>query len=263
MKPLLLLAISLTTLTPAFGQKLSPGDAKLAETARGHYYNLQANGFDSMTCSVAFDLDTVPLIPLAADDPVRQLVSHTAFTLAIDGKGRPDVRHRFPSEAPEAQKQKAAQIIGLMTSLIGGLFQTWTSKGFQGPIPPFASEIASIKTLDNGYDFALNVPGAPVTVSLNKDFSVKQIISAHEKTHEYPTYKPSPEGLVFAGNKATDESSSSAPVKVEYQLDSAIIDGLHVPSAAHLRVNDNIDTRFSLRDCTVKKGIVLRTPPPA
>jgi hypothetical protein len=39
---------------------------------------------------------------------------------------------------------------------------------------------------------------------------------------------------------------------------------LRVPSSAHLRVNQNMDVRFALDECAVKKAIVVRVnPPPA
>jgi hypothetical protein len=247
----------------AFGQKLSATDAKLAATVRAHYYNLVANGFESMSCSVAFDLTTVPLLPPATDDPVRQLVERAKFTLAIDDKGRPTVQHSYPADATEAQKQAASQVTGLMTSFVNGLFLTWPSKGLQGPIPAFDSEIESAISTNSGYKFSLSSQEGTATVFLDKNFLVTEIVSGHDKIHEHPTYEPTPEGLVFVGNDASDESNPDSPVKIKYELDTTVINGLHVPASARLRVNDNVDTRFSLTGCVLKKATVIHIPPPA
>lgn len=244
------------------GQQLTAGDKKIAESARARYYNLEVAGFQSLRCTVKFDFSTVPLLPSASDDPIRNLLEATEFTLALDGKGRPNVQYHYPSDASESAEQQASQVSNLLKSLIVGLFQTWPTKGLQGPIPSFDSQIESIVSTDHGYTFNLRVPGAPVRVLMDKSYLVTKITSAGGKLDERPIYMPSAEGLVFAGNDAIDDSGQGGRVEVKYELETAVLDGLRVPSSARLRVNNNIDVRFALAGCALQKAKVLQVTPP-
>ena len=248
--------------TSILGQQLSSVEKTLADAARAKYYNLEAAGFQSLTCSVKFDFSTVPLLPSASDDPTRMLLQRTSFILVLDGKGRPSVEHHFPDGATEEAKQRASQVTNLLTSFVMGLFQTWPSKGLEGPIPPFDSQIEHVAKTDQGYTFSLRVPGAPVEVTTDKNYMATEIVSLGGKVKEHPVYAPSPEGLVFAGNDALDESHPGSQVEVRYELGSAMVDGLRVPSSARLRVNQNIDVRFALDQCSVKRATVLHVAPP-
>jgi hypothetical protein len=257
------LIILLSTLLSmsAIAQQLSAPDKKLAVSARTRYYNLEAAGLESFTCSVKFDISTVPLLSSTGDSSTRQLVEKTTFVLALDKKG-PSVQHHYPADVTQASQQQASQTIGLLTSLVSGLFQTWLSKGFQGPIPPFDSQIESIISIDNGYIFNLRVPGAPVQVFTNKDYLVTEIVSVGGKLHEKPTYVSSPDGLILVENQGTD-SEQANPVEIKYELEPTLVDGLRLPGSAHLRVNDNIDLKFALRECRVRKATVIKVGPPA
>jgi hypothetical protein len=258
-----LLVLSLVLLSiNASGQQLSTGDRRVAEMARARYYNLEAAGFQSLRCSVKFDFSTVPLLSSASDDPTRKLLEATEFKLALDGKGRPNIEHRYPSGASESVQQHASQVTNLLTSLIGGLFQTWPTKGLQGPIPPFESQIESISSIDTGYMFSLRVPGEPVKVLTDKSYLVTEIVSGGGKIDERPIYVPSPEGLLFVGNDATDDSGADGRVEVKYELGISVLEGLRVPSSAHLRVNQNIDVKFALDGCVLQKAKALHVGPP-
>jgi hypothetical protein len=69
--------------------------------------------------------------------------------------------------------------------------------------------------------------------------------------------------LVFVGEETTDDSEQGGRVEVKYELETSVLDGLRVPSSEHLRVNQNMDVRFALDECAVKKAIVVRVNPPA
>ncbi len=245
----------------AHGQALSAGDKEIVSSARARYYNLEAAGFQSLSCSVNFDFSTVPELPSANDDATRKLIQQTNFTLTLGGKG-PKIEHHYPVSSSDAAQQRAAQTTNLLTSLVGGIFQTWPTKGFQGPIPPFDSQIASVTSTTNGYLFTLRVPGSPVRVSADKNYLVTEITSIGGKITERPTYAPSPDGMVFVGNSAIDDSEPSGRVAVEYELGTSVIDGLRVPTSARLRVNDNIDVKFVMEGCAVKKATVVHVVPP-
>lgn len=258
----LVLAVGLLE-AKAHGQQLSGSEKSLVDTARGKYYDLKSAGFQSLRCSVKFDLGTVPLLPTTSDDPNKKLLERTAFVLALDSNGRPSFEHHYPEDATEAARQAAAQVTNLLTSFVLGVFQTWPAKGLQGPIPPFDSQIESVAFNEHGYVFSLRVPGGPVQVMTDKNYLVTDIVSAGGKLKEHPTYIPSQGGLVFSANEALDESHPENPVEVRYELGTTVIDGLQIPSAVHLQVNQNIDVRFVLSGCAVQKATVLRVMPPA
>jgi hypothetical protein len=245
----------------AYGQELSPGDRKIISSARARYYNLEAAGFQSLSCSVSFDFSTVPQLPSANDEATRKLIRQTSFTLTLEGKG-PKVEHQYPAGSSDATQQRATQTTNLLTSLVGGIFQTWPTKGFQGPIPPFDSQIASVTSTADGYLFTLRVPGEPVRVSTDQNYLVTEITSIGGKIIEHPTYAPSPDGMVFVGNSAIDDSEPSGKVTVKYELGTTIIDGLRVPTSARLQVNENIDVKFVLEGCSIKKAMAVHVAPP-
>jgi hypothetical protein len=246
----------------AYGYQLSAGDAKIVESARARYYNLSAAGFQSLHCSVKFDFATVPLLPSATDESMRKLLEATGFTLVLDDRGRPSLQHRYPADAGESLRQQASQEINLLSSFVVGVLQTWPTKGLQGPIPSFDSQIESVESTDRGYTISLRVPGGPVKLLLDKSYLVTEIVSAAGKIHERPVYTPSPEGLVFVGNDGIDDSEQGGRVEVKYDLGTSVLDGLRVPSSAHIRVNQNIDVKFVLDGCVVQKAKVLEIDPP-
>jgi len=248
--------------TNCLGQQLSSDDKALIESARARYYNLEAAGFQSLTCSVKFDFSTVPLLPAAEDDPTRMLIEATKFTLTLDSRALPSVEHHYPDGSSAEAQERAAQVTNLLTSLVTGLFQTWPTKGLQGPIPPFDKEIQSIVRTETGYIVNLRVPGSPVQVYMDKSFLVNRITSIGGKIDERPTYVSKPEGLVFAANEVIDDSQPSGPVTIKYDLDASVVDGLRVPSSVRLKVNSNIDVKYDLSECHVKKGVVVRVGPP-
>jgi hypothetical protein len=258
-----LFAVSAALLSvSAHAYQLPSGNAKIVEPARARYYNLSAAGFQSLRCSVKFDFSTVPLLPSATNDSTRRLLEATVFTLILDDKGRPSLQHRYPTDAGETLQQQASQEINLLSSFIVGLFQTWPTKGLQGPVPPFDSQIESAESTDRGYAISLRVPGGPVQILLDKSYLVTEIVSSGGKIHEHPDYAPSPEGLIFVGNDAIDDSGQGGRVEVKYDLGTSVLDGLRVPSSARIRVNQNIDVKFNLDGCVVQKAKVFKIDPP-
>lgn len=263
MNPLKLIALLASLLTgSASGQQLSASDHNIAESSRSKYYSLSASGFKSLACAVKFDFSTVPSVSQNGKDATRAFLEMTGFTLALDDKGRPNVQHHFPKDSSASAQDSASPAIGLLTSLIGGLFQTWALKGLQGPIPPFDSQIEKISAVDTGYLVNLRVPGAPVQVLLDKTFLVRAITSVGGKLIEHPLYVDSPEGFVFVGNEAVDNSGQGGQTIVKYDLGLSVINGLRVPTSVRLRVNTNIDVRYALVDCIATRAIVVRTTPP-
>ena len=145
--------------------------------------------------------------------------------------------------------------------MLTGLYQTWPSKGLFGPIPPFHTSVERVTATAQGYTFAPHVPGAPVTVTTDKNYVVTEIVSAGGTIHEHPTYTSTPDGLVYSGNDAT-QSTPDNPVTVHYEQQNSLIDSLRVPSGGRVRVDKNIDLRFTLENCSVRKATVVRVGSP-
>jgi hypothetical protein len=181
--------------------------------------------------------------------------------LKLEGKN-PSVHYSYPIGTSEIAQQQASPLTNVLQSLAMGLFQTWITKGLQGPIPAFYSQVQSINATKDGYLMVLNVPGGPVQIEMDKDYLVKRIVSVGGKIDERPVYLPSLSGLIFTGNDVIDDSEQGGRVKIQYELENSIVDGFRLPSSIHLRVNQNIDVKFSLSNCAIEKGTVIVVNPP-
>ena len=252
--PLLLLPRALQA------QQFSTADQATLKTLRSRYYKLLDAGFGGMQCKVKFNLTTVPLISPSPLDPVRALLQKTDISLAVDTKGNPNVQLHYPEGTSPADIKQASQIFGLMRAFVAGVFQTWPSKAFHGPIPPYDSQIESIMPTPLGRTITLLVPGGPVQVLLDKQDNVTAIVSAGGKLQEHPVYSPGPAGLDFTANEAIDDTQTARST-IKYEFGIGVVDGLRVPQSVHLMVNDNIDVRYVLEACTIKKVVVIHVDP--
>lgn len=258
----LALMIAMSLVTTISGQELSASDKQIVESARSRYYNLAGLGFQSATCTVNFDFLTIPSLAVENKEASYKILRATRFTLKLEGKN-PSVLYNYPTGTDESAKKRVAPLTNLLQSLAMGLFQTWPTKGLSGPIPPFDSQIQSVAAVNDGYVMMLKVPGGPVKIEMNKDYLVNRIVSIGGKIDEQPHYVTTADGLIFAGNKVIDDSEQGGRVAVQYELESAIVEGFRLPSFIYLRVNQNIDVKFSLSDCSVDKGTVIVVKPPA
>jgi hypothetical protein len=249
----------------ANAQSLTTEQKSILAAARAKYYSLELNGFESASCKVSFDFSTVPELPSSnrADD--LNLLEKSVFTLQLGGTDRSPVTVQvdYPSGTTAQAIQNTAQLAGVLKALVQGTFQTWGTKGLHGPIPAFDSEVKAVTPTDTGFTVVLSYPGDPVRIELDRSFLVKEILSIGGKIDEKPVYTVSPDGWVYTGNEAVDNSEPTGKTTVIYELKSDVVDGLRLPTSVHLRVNQNIDTRFSLHHCEVKKGKVIQIAPPA
>jgi hypothetical protein len=243
------------------GQDLHLAEQEVLESARSRYYNLEAQGFQSAKCAVNFDFSTVPSLPLEDKEASYALIKAARFSLNLEGKS-PEAYYSYPTGASDTAKKHADPLANLLKSLVLGLFQTWISKGLHGPIPAFNSQIDSIARVEGGYRLTLNVPGGPGQVEMDESYLVRRIVTVGGKIDERPVYASTPDGFVFAENVATDESEAGGKVEVRYELENKVVDGLRLPASVRLRVNQNIDVRFSLVDCAVQKATVIHAKPP-
>jgi hypothetical protein len=153
----------------ACAQGLSQDELKIVESARSRYYSLDGHGFLSATCSVKFDFSTVPILPSANPAENLQLLKQTQFVLTL-GRNRPTVSHIYPNGSSDDMQRRADPMANLFTSLVQGLFLTWPTKGLNGPIPAYDSQIKSAVKTNDGYRLILSFPNDPVRIDMNKDY---------------------------------------------------------------------------------------------
>jgi hypothetical protein len=171
------------------------------------------------------------------------------------------VEHIYPKESGAVAQQSIAPVVNWMTAIVSGFFQTWPSKGWSTPIPPFGRWVDKIVPTDTGYEIRARSKDGLESIAMSRDLVVTRITSIGGKIDEHPAYLATPDGLIFSGNEALDDSGAGGRTTVKYQIDNAMTDGFRLPSAVHLQVNDNVDVRFSLNGCSVEKGMVLKVQP--
>jgi hypothetical protein len=255
--------MSLPLAVGASAQSLTADQKSIIETARAKYYSLESRGFASASCTANFDFKTIPSLPSADPAADRKLIEETVFSLNIGGTDRSPVKVKvqYPKEAADKERERAAPLTSLVRSLVQGTFDTWGTKGLHGPVPAFDSEIESVTASSSGYTILFANPDDPVRIELDKSYLVTEIVSNGGKIDEKPVYASTADGWVYTGNLAMDDSNPNSRVMVQYELGSQVVDGLRLPATVHLRVNKNIDVKFSLNNCIVRKGVVLRVAP--
>lgn len=77
---------------------------------------------------------------------------------------------------------------------------------------------------------------------------------------EHTVFSNSPEGFVLTSNDATDREGDET-THIQYEITYQVSDAFRLPDLVHLKVNDNIDTRFTFTNCSVQKGINLKVLP--
>ena len=232
-------------------QQLSEDDHRIVDAVRTQYYSLEQRGLRSFQCSVQFDQPTLPaalLSPLSAAN--RKLLQSTSFKLQYDSKG-PSVTFRFPTGSTPAAQAELAGSVGWMASIVNKFYLAWQSKGLHGPLPSSDSQIQKVMKALNGYDIIVNDPGSPVSVSIDEAYHVTRIVSMHGMLDERPVFTSSLDGLVYSGTSTTIEDEKGQRTNIQQEIDTAIVHGLRMPSAVHLRVGEMIDTRFKLSSCSV------------
>ena len=242
-------------------QTLSPEQLKIVSDARSKYYSLENQGLISFHCSVDFDLSTLPqqILPDSAIDDRKTL---KGLVLAID------MNHEGPrveiSNRPSTMSSQAEQAAHIIQSLVSGFWMTWPTKGLNGPIPPFDKWVTEIQDLPSGYEVRADsaLASGLQSIFLDKDLHVTRILSVGGKVDEHPVYALTADGLVYSGLDATSEDQSGGRTVVHFEIESALIDGFHLPQKVHMKVNDNLDFQFSMRDCSVQKGTVIKVSPP-
>jgi hypothetical protein len=224
---------------------------RVLETARSRYYNLTGLGVKSFTCGVNFDLGTLSKGFLPPEDAAdRALLQAAIFTLKVT-PGGPTLKFQFPNGARSESADIVAGVTLWISELVQGFFQTWPLKGFYGPIPPADKNVQGIAQDGDGYRVTVKVPGGPLTLKLDKSYSITEVEGQNGTLVEQPIYTAAPEGLVFTGN-ATQETQPTGVTRTRYAIDIGRVDGFILPQHVHLLVGDHVDVKFALSGCKVQ-----------
>ena len=234
---------------------------KILSDARSKYYSLENQGLISFHCSVDFDLSTLPqqILPNSAIDD-RKTLKGLILAINMNREG-PRVEY---SNHPSMMSSQAEQAASIIQSLVSGFWMTWPTKGLNGPIPPFDKWVTEIQGLPSGYEVRADsaLANGLQSIFLDKDFHVTRILSVGGKVDEHPVYAQTADGLVYSGLDATSEDQSGGRTVVHFEIESALMDGFHLPQKVHMKVNDNLDVRFAMSACSVKKAdAVLKISP--
>ena len=256
------LSIFLITISAA-GQELTPEQkSEFVRQAQPRYYSPIEHGLQSITCDVKLDWDTVPktmLVP--AELAGRERLENTKLRFTVRTAGNSDMTHEYPADTPALIKPVYDKFFEWTSALMSGLFQTWGSKAMRTPIPD-VRHITSLTADQNLYQLKFE-SGMPIVVSLTKEYVITRILSKapSQTIDEHAQYSPSPQGLLLTGIDAISKSGDDI-THVMYDIKYQTVDTIEFPQAIHLVVNDNIDMKFSLNNCSVVRGTVIKLAPP-
>ena len=149
----------------------------------------------------------------------------------------------------------------LLTSIVTGFFQTWPSKGLQGPILSYDSQIESLTSTDSGYTLKLRDAGVDAHIDIDKNYLVTRMVTFNGSIDEHLVFEATPDGLVFVANVVHDKTDPRNPADIRYTLKHNLVDGLRMPVFVNLQVNQNINMNFTLDKCIVSKGKVITLKP--
>lgn len=206
----------------------------------------------SFACRIEFDVSTLPPEMLSAIGPgAQKILGSIPMEVRVEN-GKPNVT--IDSASLPKDNPALAPAVNLMRALASGFWITWPSKGWSGPIPPFTNWVESVKPVPEGYEIRAKSANGLDSITVDHELNVTRIVSVAGTVDEHPAYSSSSEGLVYSGNSATSKGPSGDITSVRYEIESAVVDGFRLPGVVHLHVNDNIDVRFSMTSCSVKKA---------
>jgi hypothetical protein len=215
-----------------------------------------------MTCDLKLDWNTVPeamLAPTALAD--REPLESTKLRFTMKASGGSNISHEYASDVAAEAKPVYDTFFAWATNLVNGVFATWGTKAMQTPIPD-AGHITSLSEDQDSYLLRF-VNAVPIEVTLSKDYVITRIVTKppEQAIDEHVVYSPSPQGLLLTGVDATNTEPGGA-THVVYNLSYQTVDTLEFPQNVHLKVDDNIDMKFSLQSCSAERGTVLQVAPP-
>ena len=259
-------ALLLTFLSPSAGHSQTPASfdkVDFVQHANSLYYRPADAGLVSFTCRVKVDWDTVPSqILLPAEIAGRKPLEETKFFVTVNAAGSPSARHEYTQAAPTWMRPAYDRLFELLSSLVSGTLQTWGTKYIHGPIPE-ARFVTGIEKTDDGYAMTATNTPAQFRYVLSNDYRMREMVTKapNDEISEHTEFSDSPQGLVITSNDATNREGDDT-THIEYEMTYQMADGFRLPSALHLKVNDNIDMKFSFDNCSAQKGKIITVMPP-
>lgn len=234
-----------------------------AQHARSLYYRPVEQGLINFTCRVNVDWDTVPTqILLPAEMAGRKPLEETQFFVTVNAVGALSARHEYKQDAPNWMRPAYDKVFGLLTSLVVGTLQTWGTKYLRGPLPE-ERFVSSVEKRGDGFVMTGHNTPADFTWKFSSDYKLNQMVTnaPGDEIDEHTGFSNSPQGLIITSNDVTNKEGHDT-THVWYEMAYQMVNSFRVPRALHLKVNDNIDTKFAFDNCSVQKGIVLHVLAP-
>jgi hypothetical protein len=150
------------------------------------------------------------------------------------------------------------KVFQLLSSLVSGTLQTWETKYMHGPMPE-VRYVTGVEKTDDGYVVTASNAPAQFRTVLSSDYRIAEMATKapNNDIDEHTQFSDSPQGLILTSNDVTDREGDDT-THIKYEMTYLMADGFRVPNAMHLKVNDNIDTKFTFEGCSVEKGIVVK-----
>jgi hypothetical protein len=249
----------------AGAQELSTAQkAEIVQQASSLYYSPMEHGFVSIACDVRLDWNTVPKAMLPpAELAGRDRLQQTKLRFTMNSGGNAEIKREYLQDTPALIKPAYDNFFDLMSTIVTGFFMTWGSKAMRSPIPT-GHYVSTLTADQSGYQLASNSGPAVITLSLSKEYVITRILttSPGQTIDEHPQYRSSPAGLLLTAIDATSKAAEE-PTHVAYKVDYSPINTILFPSKVHLVVDNNIDMKFALENCSVERATVLTVGPPS
>jgi hypothetical protein len=227
--------------------------------ARKRYYRPEEQGLVSFACDVKMDWDSVPAVMLIpAEITGRTPLEVTKLRMSMGFNG-PKVQHEYANNTPALMVPVYDKFFDWLSNTLQGFMETWAPKAMNGPIPPEYG-ILGVTPTPEGYRLQVKAPGdQQVELLVNRDFLITEILTqgSGQKIDEHLGFTASPQGLLFTHNKGASTGGPN-PVRIQYDIDYQTISGFALPYQVHLQVNDNMNMKFSLENCSVVRGVVAQ-----
>jgi hypothetical protein len=239
-----------------------PNAVTFTDLARSRYYNLRDHGFESFTCDVKPDWDTLPkmlLVPVELAG--RKPLEATKLQVTLTSRGNISFNRQYPEDTASLMKPAYDKFFDWLSSLVQGFLMTWGSKAVSGIIPD-KYLLSSVEITPQGHRIIANIHDEHIELSLDPDYRVTDFLQTAPslKITEQPVFNKSSEGWLLAGDSGVDAEGNNV-TRIKYEVAYLPIDTLQLPRDVHLVVNDDIDIKFSFENCTAIHGMVLQVSP--
>ena len=246
----------------AYPQTPTSDKEAFAKHARSLYYDPVQKGLESFTCTVKFDWNTLPAsIRQPAEAVGQHPLDQTTLRLIVEASGHASSPREYAKDPEASLTPVYDRIFDLLSSLSAGWAETWDSKYLRAPIPE-GRFLTAVEDTAEGYVVRAIAPPASHVFFLTKDYKIRKIVSKGPagEIDENTNFISSEQGLVPGHVDGTDQEKQEA-THLAYDVTYQMTDGFMLPLDVHLIVNDNLDVRFALQSCSVRKAMPLTISP--